>query len=144
MNIAKTLTEGATYAGHPFHIILNYTLLLLVLIPNLFGMGNNTRAWLTLFISFTIIQISFWFAMGAVGISLIWCVLAGYNLLIFFLLRKEGAVTAVLLLLSPLAALSAIIFYAIYFPLLTTVAHSIAFVLGIVLGWRLRRRWIKK
>lgn len=140
MDILQTLAEGATYANHPFHYVLNYSVLLVMLVPNLFGFGNNTKAWLVLFILFTILQISLWFLTGAVGISLIWCALAGYNLLVFFTYRKQEHATALLLLLSPLVALAAIVFYAIYFPPLTTIAHGIALVLGIVLGWRLRLR----
>lgn len=139
MSITDTLREGTTYAGHPFHIVLNYSVLFLVLVPHFFLLKRRSRGWLVLFLLFTVIQVGLWFTNGAVGISLIWCGLAGYNLLLFFQYRKEGAATA-FLLFSPLVATGAIVFYYLYFPVVTTIAHVSAFLFGLALGFRVQRR----
>ena len=142
MTIKDTLQDGATYAGHPFHIVLNYSVLLLVLVPHFFLFYRRSYGWLVLLLLFTVIQVGLWFTNGAVGISLIWCALAGYNLYLFFYLRKEGIATAFLLILSPLVAIGAMVFYYLYFPVATTAAHVSAFLLG--LAWGLRLQWRQK
>ena len=144
MSILQTLQEGATYNGHRFHIILNYSVLLLVLVPHFFLFWRRSWGWLILFVLFTVIQVGLWFTSGAVGISLIWCGLAGYNLLLFFRLRKEGIAMAFLMLFSPIVAIGTMVFYYLLFPIITTEAHITAFLLGLALGLRLQRRLKEK
>lgn len=143
MDILQTLQEGATYNNHPFHIVLNYALLVLTLIPHLFLLGRRSYGWLILFVLFTVIQVGLWFTNGAVGISIIWCAMAGYNLLLFFRRRKEGVAIAFLFLFSPILAFGAMVFYYLLFPPITTAAHVSAFLLGLALGLRLQR-WQRK
>lgn len=126
----QTLINGAAYAGSLQHSIINYALLFIAVLPHLIGRTQtaqkNGSDWLWTLLSSILVQISVWFLVDAVGISLIRGALAGFNLLFFTKNNSSLAYSKRLLFLSGFAIISfATGYYLIIFPVITTVAHAI-------------------
>ena len=122
-----TFVAGASYGGSAWHSGLNYGLLLMVLLPNLL---DNRRSWLVLLIGFSLLQIGIWFVLQGTGISLIWRALAGFNLWRYGRSQRSRFSSATFLLAFSLgASLVLLIYYALNFSLITTVAHGLALAL---------------
>ncbi|PSR51955.1 hypothetical protein AHMF7605_29025 [Adhaeribacter arboris] len=141
----QTLVTGATYAGSFHHSSINYTLLLIAILPHLMGREQlakkNQSSWLWTLLSSTLIQISLWFLVNAIGISLIWNALAGFNLLFFTRNNYLLAYLKRLFFLSGFTIIfMAIVYYLIIFPVITTIAHVIAILLGVGLYFLYRGR----
>lgn len=142
-DILHILGNGLTYEGQLLHIIINYTLIILTVAPFLLhrDSSNNRkhRGWLESFAIITFFQVVVWFAMNAVGVSLIWCTMAGYIGVCYWRdgLRQEK-VTNRWTLVALLSAFAAIIYYAVVFPIITTVAHVVAVLIGIGLYFIMR------
>lgn len=133
----ETLLVGASYGGSAWHSGLNYGLLLIVLFPNLL---DKRRSWLVLLIGFSLLQAGLWFVLQATGISLIWCALAGYNLWRYGRAQRPRFSSATFLLAFSLgASLVLILYYALNFPFITTVAHGLALALGYTLARPLKK-----
>ena len=132
-----TAINGLTYNGNVKQMAVNYALVLLVMLPHFFASDNlkeNTRSWYWVVLSAIILQVLVWYVAGAAGVSIIWCAIAGCNMLRFgpdFLYLPALAKTV--LLGSLLFAISAVVYYFISLPVITTLAHVIAWSMGIVL-----------
>jgi len=95
---------------------------------------------LLLIVIFCCLQAATWWAADAFGISLVWCGQQGFiylTLIDIFRRRKEELFAAYEVILSASATCLgavAITYYAIFFPLITTIAHLLAVFVGMVLG----------
>ncbi|MBD1366386.1 hypothetical protein IDJ77_21415 [Mucilaginibacter sp. ZT4R22] len=127
----QTLIDGATYAGEVKHIVVNYLMLLITILPIvMYGSARQAKikraAFWVLFVM-AAFQVFLWFAVAAVGISVTWCALGGVNF-VTVLKYKESRIP--LYYISILAAVIAIIYYAFTLQPEVTVAHLAAVILG--------------
>ena len=135
-DILQVSARGLTYDGQIRHVVINYALILLTVLPFAFARSRPRRAaaWPwggCLGLAFGV-QVLLWFTLGASGVSIVWCALAGYALM-GFLRAEPGLVpqSRVLTILALGSAAAGILYYALTFPALTTIAHLCAVVLGI-------------
>lgn len=142
-DILHTLSNGLTYEGQLLHIIINYTLIILTIVPFLLDRDSSTnwkyRGWIVSFVIITSFQVAVWFLIDAVGVSLIWCTMAGYIVVYYWLdgLRQDK-VTNRLARVALLSAFAVMVYYAVVFPIITTVAHVVAVLIGIGLFFIMR------
>jgi hypothetical protein len=127
----QTLIDGATYAGEVKHILINYLVLLITILPVLIygsaGQAKITRAAFWVLFVMAAFQVLLWFAIAAVGISVTWCALGGVN---FVTVLKYKEYRRPLYYISILAAVIAIVYYAFTLQKEVTVAHIAAVILG--------------
>ncbi len=139
----QILIDGLTYNDSVKESSINYTLILLTLIPHLVRPENkvrgNTDYWYWALITSVLVQILLWFSLDVVGVSIIWCSMAGFNLLILLKEFYNRSRNKILLIVSVLAGLVGIIYYAVIFSAITTVAHIIGGLMGIGLFYLCRR-----
>lgn len=138
----QTLVDGVTYNGSIRHCIINYVLILLVLLPHLriTGKQQAIRMWFSTFITAVLVQALLWFVAGAVGVSVVWCAMAGFNLVHFYKSNElHTAELKRLYIVGFVASFTAIVYYAVLFPAITTVAHGIAVGMGAGLFYLYRR-----
>ena len=142
--IFQTLCNKSTYEGSVMHSILNYALIILTLLPHTTVNKTKNKSWLWAFLISVFVQVLLWYLAGAVGVSVIWSSMAGFNLLFFrtFKLYISGK-RKLLFIISITAALAAIIFYGILFPFITTTAHITAVLMGIGLFYLYRKDQLK-
>ncbi|MBX3014608.1 MAG: hypothetical protein KF832_24020 [Caldilineaceae bacterium] len=133
-----TLMNSLTYEGHWLHAWLNAMLIVLTVLPFLRAPRppgwRPHQGWKLCLGIITLLQVALWFLADAVGVSLIWCAMAG------FLAGESwrgGFTQNRLAQAALLAALAAIVYYAIAFPLITTVAHLVAVLVGVTFFLRL-------
>ncbi len=132
--IIQTISYSAAYEGSVKHCLINYTLILLCILPHIISdnkieAGKNRWPWV--FLTAVIVQVVLWFSAGAAGVSVIWSLMSGFNLV--GLLRSKNhlmTTTGRLFIISLLMALSAVTYYAVAFPFITTVAHLTGAVAG--------------
>lgn len=139
----EVIIRGLTYDGSVLHSVINHGLCVasvLALAWRAQAMGRAHREWVCCLLLASVIQVALWY-LGAMGVSLVWCMVSGFALLQVRdtpVPARWGLVAALLL------ALAGLVFYAMTFPTITTVAHGCAVVLGVVIGavfaWRDRRR----
>ena len=141
-NFIETLTNGFTYSGTTFHMLINYGLIVLTLLPLiLLSKTEKIKPWHFAFIFSFLFQIFLWFFPGAEGVSVVWCAMAGFGLM--HLLKNRLAITMAkyqLVGISLFPALIGNVYYAVTFPLITTIAHVCAVLMGMglyFLGWRM-------
>lgn len=153
MPLLQTLTRAAFYDGSLFHSIINYALIAgavqLHRLPPL-RLTCGWHAWVPLAILIAALQVIVWFSADAVGVSLIWSALYGHAVAALagqrrrgFGLLRQSAYAVVLLAMGA----GGYLFYAITFPPITTIAHSVAAAIGASwyalfagLSWWLGRR----
>ena len=127
----QTLINGSTYAGEVKHIIVNYLVLLITILPIVMygsaGLAKIKRAAFLVFFVMAVFQVFLWFAVAAVGISVNWCALGGIN---FVTVLKYKEYRQSLYYISIVAAVIAIIYYSFTLQKEVTVAHVIAVILG--------------
>ncbi|MEJ7681437.1 MAG: hypothetical protein WKG06_27020 [Segetibacter sp.] len=144
----QTLIDGLTYSGSIKESIINYALIFFTVLPHLMAAkyqtkGNRSKWYLVLIIS-VFVQIVLWFFPGAVGVSIVWCSMAAFNMLI--LIKSEfnnKSKIKILLIVSLLLSSLGILYYAIIFPVITTAAHIIAALMGVGLFYLCKRLPIK-
>lgn len=153
-----------SYAGSTDDIALNYTLLVISTCAAYFLLKQYSNSMSTSFASINRsssyqsdafvallgvvgFQIGLCLVLGCSGVSIIWASILGWMLNEsgeFSFIRninapasnsKPGVVTLAMILDG-----SAIIYYAIYFPMITTVAHILAVLLGAAVSLRMMRR----
>jgi hypothetical protein len=147
-DVLQVIINGLTYAGQTPHIIINYALIILLVIPFLLfdnrSPSKESRAWLGCLVIAVIIQVAVWFAaralgISAVGVSLVWCIMVGY-LLIDDSNGKLGRAGSrrgfVLIALG--AGCGGIVYYMVAFPAITTIAHLVAVAIGVGLFYLMR------
>ena|SRR5688500_8083243 len=133
-----TIGNGLSYGGQLLHIFINYALILLTVAPFLLNghrlASSKQQGWIVNLVVITCLQVVVWFLAGGVGVSLIWCAMACFLALHYWRggfaeAEKRKRLTQVALI----AALAAIVYYAVAFPVITTVAHLIALLVGMIL-----------
>jgi len=134
--IFQTLLNGATYGGSFQHSIINYTALMVAILPQFIGISEIEskikNGWIWTFFSAAFIQIVLWFLANAMGISLIWSILTGFNFILF--IKKKsllGSLNKIVYSINFVLVFFATAYYFVAFPLITTIAHLVAFALGI-------------
>lgn len=142
--VLQMIGNGLTYEGQVLHIIINYALVALTVIPfprpdNRVQRGSS-HAWLGCLAIASGVQVVVWFTMRAVGISIIWCAMAGY----LFMDYTRGDIGQArekpqLAMVALVAAGIGIVYYAAAFPIDTTVAHLVALVMGIGIFYSQRK-----
>lgn len=128
----QTLIDGFTYAGEVKHIIVNYLMLLITILPIvMYGSSGPKikRAAFGVLLVMAAFQVFLWFAVAAVGISVTWCALGGIN---FVTALKYKEYRKPLYYLSIVSAVIAITYYAFTLQKEVTFAHIAAVVLGAV------------
>jgi heme A synthase len=74
-DVLQIIISGLTYEGQILHIIINYALIILAVMPFLFfdnqGPRKESRAWLVCLAITVIVQVAVWFAARVVGISVV-------------------------------------------------------------------------
>lgn len=142
MDLETVLIRGATYSGSWFHSILNYALIAVTMLPY-HSAGRSRRplglTWLWPLLVATVLQVAFWFTLGVEGVSIVWCTMAGFtgSVLVTGGQALSPAVRSAALL-SLVSGGAAVAFYSVTTPIITTVAHVAALVLGIVV-WAVAR-----
>jgi len=132
------------YDGSLLDIGINYTMLLIssmvMILPWRKNWQNRRLLKLLLFVFLCAgLQALVWWAADAFGISLVWCGQQGFIYLNFInTLRKPKQERLGPELLCNGGAgclgIAAISYYAIFFPLITTIAHLSALFVGTILG----------
>ncbi len=134
-NFWGTLYQALSYSGNCIFVLINYFLLSCTLFVYLFTKLKrvNTQWWIPTLLA-TILQVLFWFLLKVQGISIIWNAISGMLLLDYLRSRKgldtKEKITIYLVLLFVLAG---DLYFAIIAPLITTIAHICAILLGILL-----------
>jgi hypothetical protein len=127
----QTLIDGATYAGEVKHIVVNYLMLLITILPIVMygsaGQAKIKRAAFWVLFIMAAFQVFLWFAVAAVGISVTWCALGGVN---FVTVLKYREYRRPLYYISIVATVIAIVYYAFILQKEVTVAHLAAVILG--------------
>ena len=129
-------------------ILINYSLIILfTLINNCRSQDNRPRTLANLHtVIFFVLQILCWLLLEAYGVSLVWAGQLGLTLLLLLdwtsalysvtvcQENKLSPTTPALRAASALMGVLAIIYYAYWFPPITTVAHIVGVVVGMLLG----------
>lgn len=134
--VLRTIVNGLTYEGQVFHILINYTLIILTVLPFLRNPDSSTswerHGWKICLGIITLLQIVVWFIADAVGVSLIWSAMAGFLAFAYWRGGFEQAQNKKRLVQIALTAtFAAIVFYAVAFPVITTIAHVVALFVGL-------------
>ena len=138
-SILQTLVKGFTYSGEFLHIFINYSLIILTIsslvIIRKIDVSHSIKPWFkAFFISFSL-QIFLWFFPGAEGVSVVWCTMTGFGLIHLLQNKLESNNAKYILLgISLIPSLFVNIYYFLTFPPITTVAHLLAILMGMLLG----------
>ncbi|PXY01453.1 hypothetical protein DF185_08180 [Marinifilum breve] len=134
-DIITTLFSGLTYGGDVKISVINYALLAVAIMPFFLpNMRTIAKGWTIVLAIAFVIQSLFWFVLGAQGISIVWNVLAGMLVLVAFRHRLSLLMkTKWMIVASITAVMLADVYFGLIFPLITTIAHLAAFLLGITL-----------
>lgn len=148
-NLLPIFVKGLTYQGNLPHSLLNYSLIVLTLAPFIVfprrSRAFTPRRWFGCLLIAVGVQVLLWLSVGAVGVSVVWCTMAGYGLMAYADDRSTHApLRRRLFILALVSALIAIGYYAVTFPLLTTLAHGLAVVMGVGIFYLLRFLRIKR
>jgi hypothetical protein len=139
----QVIIDGLTYEGQVLHIIINYALIILAVMPFLFfnvrAPRKNSSAWVGYLVIAVFIQVAVWFAARAirvsvVGVSLIWCIMMGYLLVDYSKgnLGRTGHMRG-LVLIALGSGCGGIVYYMVAFPAITTISHLVAVSVGVSL-----------
>ena len=147
-NALQVIVNGLTYEGNILHSLINYSLIVIMVVPFLVSSmpppGVRIPRWIICLLIALAAQIILWFVADAVGVSVIWCTMAGYSLMERIDFGRTPELFHYHLFTTGLiCALGAILYYALTFPMITTLAHGIAVLMGIGI-WYLLRTLIEK
>ena len=135
-NFLRVIRRGMAYDGQIRDVAINYALIAIALLPYVFAgwrpAGSTDWNWAACLGTALVVQVLLWFAARATGVSIIWSALAGYTLMELWsggtgIARQNGFPALVALG----GAGAGIVYYALIYPLITTIAHLCAVVLGI-------------
>jgi hypothetical protein len=142
-NALQAIVNGLTYEGNVMHSRINYSLIVITVMP--FPVSSRhlpkvrVRRWIICLLIALAAQIILWFVADAIGVSVIWCTMAGYLLMErIHLSRTLELFRHHLFTTALICALGAILYYALTFPMITTLAHGIAVLMGIGISYLLR------
>ena len=125
------------YDGSVLDTVLNAVVLIAVLT----ALSAQRRSpWWIVLIVMAVLQVALWLAAGAVGFSVVWAGLAGAVVVELVVRSGSRPRQHSMLVIALVVVLAAIIYYAVTLPLITTIAHLLALVLGV--GIHLLARWI--
>jgi len=128
------------YGGSLTDILINYTLLLICSLALLLPWQGCLRPRVLFSLLHTglciSLQVGCWVLAEAYGISLVWCGQMGQLTIIILemMWNKHFSREMYSKLICCLPGVAAIIYYYISFPLITTIAHLIALVVGALLA----------
>ncbi|SEK50347.1 hypothetical protein SAMN05428989_0237 [Pseudoxanthomonas sp. GM95] len=125
--------RGLTYDGCVLHSVINHGLCVVMTVALAWktpSSGRRHAGWLVCLLLVSALQVMLWW-FGAMGVSLVWCALCGYGLTQF---RGTRGAARVGLVVALLLAVAGLVFYAMTFPAITTVAHACAVLVGVVIG----------
>lgn len=126
------LQNALSYGGDMSLSVINYLLLCVVVMPFVASeLKEKTRLWWLVFTVAFVLQVSFWFVLKVQGISIIWNALLGFLILCLFRLKTQLQIKTIGYF-SVGAALVANLYFALRFPLITSIAHASALVLGML------------
>jgi len=128
----STIENGLSYNGSTLHMLINYFLIAISVLPYCIESVRRTkhRAWVLALCIVSLVQVLLWFLLGVVGVSVIWCAMTGYLLIDFKRRGLKPARKNGMMLFSILMGVGGIFYYFITFPMLTTVAHVVALLIG--------------
>lgn len=135
-DILRTMINGLTYEGQWLHILINYSLIIMTVAPfvrkgDLSAQKVEHQGWKICLAIITLLQIAVRFRADAVGVSLIWSAMAGFLALTDWRGARTQAKREPRLTQIALAAVcGALLYYAVAFPVITTVAHMVALLIG--------------
>mmetsp|Transcript_8987 Transcript_8987/g.13274 ORF Transcript_8987/g.13274 Transcript_8987/m.13274 type:complete len:199 (+) Transcript_8987:203-799(+) len=145
------------YAGSTDDIAINYTLLAISIcaayclleqfssnFSSSVSSGYRSDAFVA-FLGVIVFQIGLCLLLGCSGVSIIWACILGWMLnetgeFSFVHNANATASKPAIVVLAMILNGSAIVYYAIYFPIVTTVAHILAVLLGAAISLRMMRR----
>lgn len=139
----EILINGLFYGGDLSLSVVNYFLVLITLIPFLLTKLKKINRWKIILVVSALVQATFWFVLYAQGVSIIWNCMLGVFLGAYFQ-NKSGFINRekYLIYSSILLAVFGDIYYGIIFPMITTIAHLSALVMGLVLYFVLSKKKI--
>ncbi|WP_321515510.1 hypothetical protein [Marinifilum fragile] len=134
-DIITTLFNGLTYGGDVKLSVTNYALLAVAMMPFFLpAMKSISKRWAMVFTIAFLIQSLFWFIINAQGISIVWNALAGMLVLVVIRHRLSMLMkTKWMILASITVVMLADVYFGLIFPLITSIAHVAAFLLGMIL-----------
>ena len=122
------------------HIILNYGLIACYTVITFYPLLISLQIWkkLLLTISFLMIQAVMWICLDVCGVSLVW---SGQLGLISYFLRSDNIWenNRTLSIIGVFLGLCVVLYYAIYYHPITTVAHATAIFSGFLITLRVSR-----
>ncbi len=137
------IRRALTYEGQVRDVVINYALIVLVVLPYVFvrnrAGGPGGWGWTVCLAIALVVQVLLWFAVQATGVSIIWSALAGF--LLMDLWRRamgDAQPNRYLALLALVSTGAGIVYYALTFPPITTIAHICTVAFGIVVWFFLR------
>jgi len=120
--------------------VLDMALNAVVLIAVLTALSAQRRSpWWIVLIVMAVLQVALWLAAGAVGFSVVWAGLAGAVVVELVVRSGSRPRQHSMLVIALVVVLAAIIYYAVTLPLITTIAHLLALVLGVGIHLLARR-----
>ena len=124
------------YDGSVLDTVLNAVVLIAVLT----ALSAQRRSpWWIVLIVMAVLQVALWLAAGAVGFSVVWAGLAGAVVVELGVRSGSRPRQHSMLVIALVVVLAAIIYYAVTLPLITTIAHLLALVLGVGIQMLARR-----
>jgi len=124
------------YDGSVLDTVLNAVVLIAVLT----ALSAQRRSpWWIVLIVMAVLQVALWLAAGAVGFSVVWAGLAGAVVVELGVRSGSRPRQLSMLVIALVVVLAAIIYYAVTLPLITTIAHLLALVLGVGIQMLARR-----
>ena len=124
------------YDGSVLDTVLNAVVLIAVLT----ALSAQRRSpWWIVLIVMAVLQVALWLAAGAVGFSVVWAGLAGAVVVELVVRSGSRPRQHSMLVIALVVVLAAIIYYAVTLPLITTIAHLLALVLGVGIQMLARR-----
>jgi hypothetical protein len=151
------ILDALTYNGSVLDTILNAVVLVVLCLA---VAVQARRPWLITLVTLAIVQVALWFGLGATGISVVWSGLAGAALVDLVsrpsptprpslaearetpnhqISDRETPDRRWMLRAALVVALAAIAYYAVALPLISTVAHLLALVVGAAVHLGARR-----
>jgi hypothetical protein len=126
----QTIVSGLTYDVDILAMIINYGMIAATLASFLLDAVAKRSKWIICLVVSLIIQMLLWFVADAIGVSIVWCTMGGFLALTYWNKGSERHPFVIGVLLTTVAV---IVYYAITYPIITTIAHVLAIIVGILI-----------
>ncbi len=145
-NFFGTLYGALTYTENWTFVLINYIILAgVILIYLLTKLKKLNPKWWLITLLATILQMIFWVMLRAQGISIIWNAVAGMLVIDYFRFRIELQLKVkIQIWIVFLLVISGDLYFAIITPLITSIAHCSAIVMGLILRLIFNRTKVAK